>query len=126
MQVQSPRLLGAFDLGWPASIITLHAPTRPLRSPTFLPCLLCLLCLQAMLVTSDGLLISEVRALEAEEGATDVDTLLFQLAASEEYAAAGTGQQGRERTPEDLQGGCTSKAAACAGACCVSQRCVAF
>ena len=110
----------------PSSIITLHAPTRPLRSPTFLPCLLCLLCLQAMLVTSDGLLISEVRALEAEEGATDVDTLLFQLAASEEYAAAGTGQQGRERTPEDLQGGCTSKAAACAGACCVSQRCVAF
>ena len=79
-----------------------------------------------MLVTSDGLLISEVRALEAEEGATDVDTLLFQLAASEEYAAAGTGQQGRERTPEDLQGGCTSKAAAFAGACCVCQQCIAL
>jgi hypothetical protein len=63
-----------------------------------------------MLVTCDRLLISEVRALEAEERATDVDTLLFQLAASEEYAAAaaaGSGQQGRERTPEDLQGGCT-------------------
>ena len=68
-----------------------------------------------MLVTSDRLLISEVRGLEAEEGATDIDTLLFQLSASEEYAAAGArgadggrqqGQQGRERTPEDLQGGC--------------------
>ena len=61
-----------------------------------------------MLVTADRGLAGEVRALETEEeaavaGGVDVDTLLFQLAASEEYSGGGEGQ--RQYAPEDLTGG---------------------
>lgn len=42
-----------------------------------------------------------MRSLEAEESSTDADTLLFQLAACQQYAAGGAG---REYTPEDLAG----------------------
>ena len=112
--MQPLRLQRAFGLAWPGLLASpFKQPPAFAHPPSCCACcppIPCLLCLQAMLVTCDRLLISEVRALEAEERATDVDTLLFQLAASEEYAAAaaaGSGQQGRERTPEDLQGGCT-------------------
>lgn len=56
---------------------------------------------QAMLVTGDRLLAAEVRTLEAEESSTDLDTLLFQLAACQQLAAGGAG---REYTPEDREG----------------------
>ncbi len=56
---------------------------------------------QAMLVTGDRLLAAEVRTLEAEESSTDLDTLLFQLAACQQFAA---GNSGREYTPEDREG----------------------
>lgn len=55
---------------------------------------------KAMLVTGDRLLAAEVRTLEAEESSTDLDTLLFQLAACQQLAAGGAG---REYTPEDRE-----------------------
>ncbi|KAL4859578.1 Teosinte glume architecture 1 [Chlorella vulgaris] len=42
---------------------------------------------KATLLTRDRGLVAEVRSLEADKGATDVDTLLFQLAAAEEHCA---------------------------------------
>lgn len=54
-----------------------------------------------MLVTGDRLLAAEVRTLEAEESSTDLDTLLFQLAACQQFAAGGAG---REYSPEDREG----------------------
>lgn len=52
-------------------------------------------------MTGDRLLAAEVRSLEAEESSTDVDTLLFQLAACQQYAAGGGG---RTYAAEDLSG----------------------
>ncbi|PRW58718.1 copper responsive regulator 1 isoform A [Chlorella sorokiniana] len=55
---------------------------------------------KAMLVTGDRLLAAEVRTLEAEESSTDLDTLLFQLAACQQF---GGGAAGREYTLDDRE-----------------------
>lgn len=50
-------------------------------------------------MTGDRLLAAEVRALESEESATDVNTLLFQLASCQQYSAGA-----RDFSAEDRQG----------------------
>jgi hypothetical protein len=56
---------------------------------------------QATLLTRNLGLLAEVRSLEADQGATATDTLLFQLAAAEEHCASAGA---RDVAQADLKG----------------------